>query len=228
MLWINSESVIYMISFATEQVNFLVLHITWVSNIQKTLGICLFLLSWNLKLLFFHNHIFSILSEGDVLGQFGVSEVDGKWKVFSKKPLNREETEKYLLRVMVSDGKFQAATEVEILVLDVNDNSPECKQVIEDVCKRLHSEIIQTCMRRLYIDMVPELTWTTHNYGAIIWIITRLHESSISCSFWRSHELLLPWNNIMLDSIRVAGRSPSVTLQSYWLTNRYIVHVAEC
>lgn len=31
---------------------------------------------------------------------------------------------------MASDGKFQAATEVEISVLDVNDNSPECKQVI--------------------------------------------------------------------------------------------------
>ncbi|XP_062976958.1 protocadherin Fat 2 isoform X2 [Elgaria multicarinata webbii] len=68
------------------------------------------------------------ITEGDILGQFSVDEVDGEWRVFSRKLLNREDTEKYLLKVMVSDGKFQAATEVEISVLDVNDNSPECKQ----------------------------------------------------------------------------------------------------
>ena len=71
-----------------------------------------------------------VLSEGDILGQFSVNEVDGEWRIVSKKLLNREDTEKYLLKVMASDGKFQAATEVEISVLDVNDNSPECKQVI--------------------------------------------------------------------------------------------------
>ncbi|XP_042309716.1 protocadherin Fat 2 [Sceloporus undulatus] len=68
------------------------------------------------------------ITEGDVLGQFSINEADGEWRIFSKKPLDREDTEKYLLRVMVSDGKFQEATEVEISVLDVNDNSPECKQ----------------------------------------------------------------------------------------------------
>ncbi|KAJ7316376.1 hypothetical protein JRQ81_002538 [Phrynocephalus forsythii] len=70
------------------------------------------------------------ITEGDILGQFSVNEVDGEWRIFSKKLLNREDTEKYLLKVMASDGKFQAATEVEISVLDVNDNSPECEQVI--------------------------------------------------------------------------------------------------
>lgn len=30
---------------------------------------------------------------------------------------------------MASDGKFQATTEVEIFVLDINDNNPECGQV---------------------------------------------------------------------------------------------------
>ncbi|KAH0629857.1 hypothetical protein JD844_012285 [Phrynosoma platyrhinos] len=68
------------------------------------------------------------ITEGDVLGQFSINEVDGEWRIFSKKPLDREDADKYLLRVMASDGKFQAATEVEISVLDVNDNSPECKQ----------------------------------------------------------------------------------------------------
>uniref|UniRef100_A0A8C3UYE4 FAT atypical cadherin 2 n=1 Tax=Catharus ustulatus TaxID=91951 RepID=A0A8C3UYE4_CATUS len=54
----------------------------------------------------------------------------GEWTISSKKPLDREDTEKYLLKVMASDGKFQATTEVEIFVLDINDNSPECGQIL--------------------------------------------------------------------------------------------------
>lgn len=69
------------------------------------------------------------LLEGDVLGQFTVDQIEGEWTISSKKPLDREDTEKYLLKVMASDGKFQATTEVEIFVLDINDNSPECGQV---------------------------------------------------------------------------------------------------
>uniref|UniRef100_A0A8D0KTB8 FAT atypical cadherin 2 n=1 Tax=Strix occidentalis caurina TaxID=311401 RepID=A0A8D0KTB8_STROC len=69
------------------------------------------------------------ITEGDVLGQFTVNQIEGEWTISSKKPLDREDTEKYLLKVMASDGKFQATTEVEIFVLDINDNSPECGQV---------------------------------------------------------------------------------------------------
>uniref|UniRef100_A0A8D0DTW5 FAT atypical cadherin 2 n=1 Tax=Salvator merianae TaxID=96440 RepID=A0A8D0DTW5_SALMN len=68
------------------------------------------------------------ITEGDALGQFSVAEIDGEWRIFSKKVLDREDIAKYLLKVMVSDGKFQATAEVEISVLDVNDNSPECSQ----------------------------------------------------------------------------------------------------
>ncbi|XP_077182634.1 protocadherin Fat 2 isoform X2 [Paroedura picta] len=68
------------------------------------------------------------ITEGDALGQFSVDQMDREWRIFSKRPLNREDTEKYLLRVVASDGTFQTSTEVEILVLDDNDNSPECKQ----------------------------------------------------------------------------------------------------
>ncbi|XP_017683478.1 PREDICTED: protocadherin Fat 2 [Lepidothrix coronata] len=70
------------------------------------------------------------ITEGDVLGQFTVNEIEGEWTISSKKPLDREDTEKYLLKVMASDGKFQATTEVEIFVLDINDNSPECGQIL--------------------------------------------------------------------------------------------------
>uniref|UniRef100_A0A8C8AII7 FAT atypical cadherin 2 n=1 Tax=Otus sunia TaxID=257818 RepID=A0A8C8AII7_9STRI len=69
------------------------------------------------------------ITEGDLLGQFTVNQIEGEWTISSKKPLDREDTEKYLLKVMASDGKFQATTEVEIFVLDINDNSPECGQV---------------------------------------------------------------------------------------------------
>ncbi|KGL79349.1 Protocadherin Fat 2, partial [Tinamus guttatus] len=69
------------------------------------------------------------ITEGDVLGQFTVDQIEGEWTISSKKPLDREDTEKYLLKVMASDGKFQATTEVEIFVLDINDNSPECGQI---------------------------------------------------------------------------------------------------
>ncbi|KAM4653660.1 protocadherin Fat 2 [Amazona ochrocephala] len=69
------------------------------------------------------------ITDGDVLGQFTVNQIEGEWTISSKKPLDREDTEKYLLKVMASDGKFQATTEVEIFVLDINDNSPECGQI---------------------------------------------------------------------------------------------------
>ncbi|OWK59504.1 Protocadherin Fat 2 [Lonchura striata] len=70
------------------------------------------------------------ITEGDILGQFTVEQIEGEWTISSKKPLDREDTEKYLLKVVASDGKFQATTEVEIFVLDINDNSPECGQIL--------------------------------------------------------------------------------------------------
>uniref|UniRef100_A0A8C3S0B0 FAT atypical cadherin 2 n=1 Tax=Chelydra serpentina TaxID=8475 RepID=A0A8C3S0B0_CHESE len=70
------------------------------------------------------------ITEGDMLGQFSVKQVKEDWKIVSKKPLDREDIEKYLLKVTASDGKFQAVTEVEIFVLDINDNNPKCKQIL--------------------------------------------------------------------------------------------------
>ena len=70
-----------------------------------------------------------IFLEGDPLGQFGISQVGDEWRIFSRKTLDREHTAKYLLRITASDGKFQASVPVEIFVLDINDNSPQCSQV---------------------------------------------------------------------------------------------------
>lgn len=71
----------------------------------------------------------SIFLEGDPLGQFGISQAGDEWRIFSRKTLDREHMAKYLLRITASDGKFQASVLVEIFVLDVNDNSPQCSQV---------------------------------------------------------------------------------------------------
>ena len=43
--------------------------------------------------------------------------------------MDREHSAKYLLRIRASYGKFQASVPVEIFVLDINDNSPQCSQV---------------------------------------------------------------------------------------------------
>ncbi|XP_061473408.1 protocadherin Fat 2 [Rhineura floridana] len=110
------------------------------------------------------------ITEGDVLGQFSVAEVDGEWRIFSKKLLNREEREKYLLRVLVSDGKFQAATEVEISVLDVNDNSPECKQtpykgkVSEDAPPGF--SILKVSATDADVGSSAQITYSLHGSGA--------------------------------------------------------------
>ncbi|XP_040201060.1 protocadherin Fat 2 [Rana temporaria] len=70
------------------------------------------------------------ITDGDPLGLFSISEVGDQWVISSKKPLDREDKEKHHLKVTASDGKFQATTEVEITVLDINDNSPECQQML--------------------------------------------------------------------------------------------------
>ncbi|XP_072256548.1 protocadherin Fat 2 [Pyxicephalus adspersus] len=74
--------------------------------------------------------VICFITDGDPLGLFSINEVGGQWVVSSKKPLDREDKEKHHLKVTASDGKFQATTEVEITVLDINDNSPECQQML--------------------------------------------------------------------------------------------------
>ncbi|NXA17585.1 FAT2 protein, partial [Ibidorhyncha struthersii] len=110
------------------------------------------------------------ITEGDVLGQFTVNQIEGEWTVSSKKPLDREDTEKYLLKVMASDGKFQATTEVEIFVLDINDNSPECGQIFytgrvsEDALPGLF--ILKISATDPDIGSNAQITYSLHGPGA--------------------------------------------------------------
>ncbi|KAG8579549.1 hypothetical protein GDO81_010938 [Engystomops pustulosus] len=70
------------------------------------------------------------ITDGDPLGLFSINGVGNQWVISSKKPLDREETERHYLSVTASDGKFQATTNVDITVLDINDNSPDCQQML--------------------------------------------------------------------------------------------------
>lgn len=55
--------------------------------------------------------------------------VQNEWKVYVKRPLDREEQDVYLLNITATDGLFVTQSAVEVIVTDVNDNSPVCDQV---------------------------------------------------------------------------------------------------
>ncbi|XP_056131020.1 protocadherin Fat 2 [Lampris incognitus] len=70
------------------------------------------------------------ITDGDLLGQFAiVQEDEGEWGLILKEPLDRETKNRYSLKVTATDGRSQAETTVEVHVLDINDNSPQCEQL---------------------------------------------------------------------------------------------------
>ncbi|XP_007188683.2 protocadherin Fat 2 [Balaenoptera acutorostrata] len=110
------------------------------------------------------------ITEGDPLGQFGISQVGDEWRIFSRKTLDREHMAKYLLRITASDGKFQASVLVEIFVLDINDNSPQCSELLytgkvsEDV--PLGHFILKVSATDLDSDTNAQITYSLHGPGA--------------------------------------------------------------
>ncbi|XP_074530998.1 protocadherin Fat 2 isoform X2 [Halichoeres trimaculatus] len=71
------------------------------------------------------------ITDGDPLGQFAIIQEDeGQWGLILKEPLDRETKDRYTLRVSATDGKFEAPVSVEVHVLDINDNSPLCEQLV--------------------------------------------------------------------------------------------------
>ncbi|KAM5172175.1 protocadherin Fat 2 [Mantella aurantiaca] len=85
--------------------------------------------TWDSDMSESNRKITCFITDGDPLGLFSISESGDQWVISSKKPMDREDIEKHHLKVTASDGKFQATTDVEITVLDINDNSPECQQM---------------------------------------------------------------------------------------------------
>ncbi|KAM9741190.1 LOW QUALITY PROTEIN: protocadherin Fat 2 [Menidia menidia] len=71
------------------------------------------------------------ITDGDPLGQFAIIQEDeGQWGLILKENLDREIKDRYALKVMATDGKFEAPITVEVHVLDINDNSPVCDQLV--------------------------------------------------------------------------------------------------
>nr|XP_015205333.1 PREDICTED: protocadherin Fat 2 [Lepisosteus oculatus] len=70
------------------------------------------------------------ITDGDPLGQFSMEQNGQEWKVKLKDTVDREVKEKYTLKITATDGRFQAFSTVEIHVLDINDNSPQCEQLL--------------------------------------------------------------------------------------------------
>lgn len=71
------------------------------------------------------------ITDGDTLGQFAVVQLeDDQWGLISTDPLDREAASSYSLTVTATDGRFQSPVSVELHVLDANDNSPHCQQLL--------------------------------------------------------------------------------------------------
>ncbi|KAL4641472.1 protocadherin Fat 1-like [Arapaima gigas] len=64
------------------------------------------------------------ITGGDPGGLFALESSPFEWKVFVKKPLDREERDHYLLNITAIDGTYMAKATIEVKVLDANDNSP--------------------------------------------------------------------------------------------------------
>uniref|UniRef100_A0A8C0I6M1 FAT atypical cadherin 1 n=1 Tax=Balaenoptera musculus TaxID=9771 RepID=A0A8C0I6M1_BALMU len=70
------------------------------------------------------------ITGGDPLGQFAIENIQNEWKVYVKKPLDREKRDNYLLTITATDGTFSSKAIVEVKVLDANDNSPICEKTL--------------------------------------------------------------------------------------------------
>ncbi|KAJ8254969.1 hypothetical protein GJAV_G00199440 [Gymnothorax javanicus] len=70
------------------------------------------------------------ITEGDSQDQFSIAQVGEKWKLTLKSPLDREVKERYGLKIIATDGRYQDSATVDVHVLDINDNSPLCEQLL--------------------------------------------------------------------------------------------------
>ncbi|KAM4620340.1 protocadherin Fat 3 [Polymixia lowei] len=70
------------------------------------------------------------ITGGNPRGVFGLALVQGEWKVYVSGLLDREQKDWYLLNITASDGLYVTRTAVEVTVMDANDNSPICNQVV--------------------------------------------------------------------------------------------------
>ncbi|XP_010153082.1 PREDICTED: protocadherin Fat 3-like, partial [Eurypyga helias] len=75
------------------------------------------------------SRVVCLIAGGNPKGKFALGLVQNEWKVYVKRPLDREEQDVYYLNITATDGLFVTQAAVEVTVTDVNDNNPVCEQV---------------------------------------------------------------------------------------------------
>ncbi|XP_055053281.2 protocadherin Fat 3a isoform X6 [Misgurnus anguillicaudatus] len=73
------------------------------------------------------------ITGGNIGGVFALGLVQGEWKLYVKRPLDREERELYSINVTATDGLHVSMATVEVTVMDANDNSPVCDPAVYSV-----------------------------------------------------------------------------------------------
>ncbi|KAG8453727.1 hypothetical protein GDO86_000378 [Hymenochirus boettgeri] len=110
------------------------------------------------------------ITGGDTLGQFAIENMLNEWKVYVKKPLDREVKDNYLLNITATDGTFSSKALVEVKVLDANDNTPVCEKTsyVETISEDALAGrvIVQVSASDADIRSNAELIYTLHGLGA--------------------------------------------------------------
>ncbi|XP_017285240.1 protocadherin Fat 2 isoform X2 [Kryptolebias marmoratus] len=111
------------------------------------------------------------ITDGDPLGQFAIIQEDeGQWGLIVKETLDRETKDRYTLKVTATDGKFEAPVTVDVHVLDINDNSPVCEQLMytEGVMENLPPRmfVLKVSASDSDVGVNGEISYTLHGPDA--------------------------------------------------------------
>ncbi|XP_059502534.1 protocadherin Fat 3a isoform X3 [Stegostoma tigrinum] len=110
------------------------------------------------------------ITGGNDKGKFALGLVQNEWKVYVKRPLDREEQDIYFLNITATDGLFVSRAVVEVRVLDANDNSPICDQVtytetiLEDITP--NEVILRIGARDIDVGFNAEIRYSLHGTGS--------------------------------------------------------------
>ncbi|XP_041440520.1 protocadherin Fat 3 isoform X2 [Xenopus laevis] len=110
------------------------------------------------------------ITGGNPKGKFALGLIQNEWKVYVKRPLDREEQALYLLNITATDGLYVSQMTVEVTVIDVNDNSPVCEQVAntasfpEDIPP--NKMIMKISARDVDIGTNAEIHYSLHGPGS--------------------------------------------------------------
>ncbi|XP_058884470.1 protocadherin Fat 3-like isoform X3 [Acipenser ruthenus] len=110
------------------------------------------------------------ITDGNPKGKFALGLVQNEWKVYVKRPLDREEQDMYFLNITATDGLFVTRAVVEVTVIDTNDNSPVCDQVsysasfLEDISP--NKVILRISAEDADIGSNAEIRYSLHGTGA--------------------------------------------------------------